>query len=255
VAHHTEIAGAVARVLLLFSITWTTIPRVLPGRGRAMRRTTKGRHAGGVFLTLEGPEGSGKSTQLRFLGAALQKAGYSVAYTREPGGTKLAEAIRDTLLSASSGESIAPETEAFLVLASRSQHVTHLIRPALARGVIVLCDRFADSTFAYQGYGRGLSLSWLQAANRTATGGLMPHLTLLLDVPVTVGLARRRQADGKPNRLDRESRQFHMRVRQGFLKLASRTPRRIKVINGNRPAPLVRAEIEAVVLGWLGTRR
>jgi dTMP kinase len=220
-----------------------------------MGRQSKRRHGQGVFLTLEGPEGSGKSTQILLLGAALHQAGYPVAYTREPGGTKLAEAIRNTLLSASSDESIAPETEAFLVLAARSQHVTHFIRPALERGSIVLCDRFADSTFAYQGFGRGLSLSWLQTANEAATGGLMPDLTLLLDVPVTVGLARRQHANGNQNRLDQESRQFHMRVRQGFLKLASRTPRRIKVINANRQAPVVRAEILAVVLGWLRTRR
>ena len=219
-----------------------------------MARPGTSRQARGVFLTLEGPEGSGKSTQIAFLGAALRKAGYSVAYTREPGGTKLAETIRGTLLSASSEETIAPETEAFLVLAARSQHVTHFIRPALAKGSIVLCDRFADSTFAYQGFGRRLSLSWLQTANHAATSGLMPHLTLLLDVPVSVGLARRRQASGKPNRLDQESKQFHRRVRKGFLTLASRTPRRIKVINANRPAPMVRAEIEAVVLGWLRKR-
>ena len=219
-----------------------------------MGRAGKSRQSQGVFLTLEGPEGSGKSTQIAFLGAALRKAGYSVASTREPGGTKLAETIRGTLLSASSAESITPETEAFLVLAARSQHVTHFIRPALARGSIVLCDRFAESTFAYQGFGRRLSLSWLQTANHAATNGLIPHLTLLLDVPVSVGLARRRQASGKPNRLDQESTQFHMRVRNGFLTLASRTPRRIQVINANRPAPVVRAEIEAVVLGWLRKR-
>jgi dTMP kinase len=219
-----------------------------------MERPGKSRQSRGLFLTLEGPEGSGKSTQILFLGAALQKAGYSVAYTREPGGTKLAETIRGTLLSATSGESIAPETEAFLVLAARSQHVTHFIRPALARGAIVLCDRFADSTLAYQGFGRRLSLSWLQTANHAATGGLMPHLTLLLDVPVSVGLARRRQASGNPNRLDQETQQFHMRVRKGFLTLASRAPRRIKIVNANRPAPEVRAEIEAVVLGWLRKR-
>src|ERR671913_2116230 len=219
-----------------------------------MERPGKSRQARGMFLTLEGPEGSGKSTQIAFLGAALRKAGYPVVYTREPGGTKLAEIIRGTLLSPSSAEPIAPETEAFLVLAARSQHVAHFIRPALARGSIVLCDRFADSTFAYQGFGRRLSLSWLQTANHAATRGLLPHFTLLLDVPVSVGLARRRQASGKLNRLDRESKQFHMRVRKGFLALASRTPRRIKVINANRPAHVVRAEIEAVVLGWLGKR-
>jgi len=216
------------------------------------RRTRRDRR--GLFLTLEGPEGSGKSTQLRFLGTALRNAGYSVLYTREPGGTPVAEAIRNTLLSATSKEPITRETEALLVLAARSQHVVHRIRPAITRGSIVLCDRFADSTFAYQGFGRGLSLPWLELANRAATGGLMPHLTLLLDVPASVGLARRRRAHGQQNRLDRETIRFHQRVRRGFLVLASRMPRRIKVINANRSTELVRAEIAALVLGWLRTR-
>jgi dTMP kinase len=219
-----------------------------------MGRSGKPRSMAGAFLTLEGPEGSGKSTQIRLLGAALRKAGYAVAYTREPGGTLIAEAIRETLLSASPKEPITPQTEALLVLAARSQHVAHMIRPALARGAIVLCDRFADSTFAYQGFGRGLSLSWLQTANRAATGGLTPHLTLLLDVPASIGLARRRQAGGNPNRLDRESAEFHRRVRRGFLRLAARTPRRIKIIDANRPVDAVRAQVEALVLGWLRTR-
>ncbi len=219
-----------------------------------MGRSRNGRNPRGVFFTLEGPEGSGKSTQILFLGAALRRAGYSVVYTREPGGTKVAEAIRDTLLSGTANEPITPETEALLVLAARSQHVAHAIRPALARGSIVLCDRFADSTFAYQGFGRGLSLSWLELANQAATGGLMPDLTLLLDVPASIGLARRRRSRGKQNRLDRESATFHRRVRQGFLTLASRTPRRIKVVNADRPVKVVRAEIAALVLGWLRTR-
>jgi dTMP kinase len=166
----------------------------------------------------------------------------------------LAEAIRATLLSARSKEAITPETEALLVLAARSQHVTHLVQPALDQGAIVLCDRFADSTLAYQGYGRGLSVSWLEHVNRAATGGLVPDLTLLLDVPASVGLARRRRASGRQNRLDRESAMFHQRVRRGFLKLASRQPRRIKVIDANRPVEVVRAEIETLVLGWVRTR-
>jgi dTMP kinase len=219
-----------------------------------MRQTRKRRGQRGLFLTLEGPEGSGKSTQMLLLGAALRKAGHSVVSTREPGGTKVAEAIRETLLCATSNEPITPHTEALLMLAARSQHVAHLIRPALDRGAIVLCDRFADSTFAYQGFGRRLSLSWLEHANRAATGGLMPHRTLLLDVPASIGLARRRGARGNQNRLDRESAAFHQRVRQGFLTLASRAPRRIKVVNANRPVQAVRAEIEALVLGWLRTR-
>jgi dTMP kinase len=214
----------------------------------------KRRYPGGLFLTLEGPEGSGKSTQIRFLATVLRKAGFSVTSTREPGGTALAEAIRKTLLSASSKEPILPETEALLVLAARSQHVAHVIRPALNQRSIVLCDRFADSTFAYQGFGRGLSLTWLQSANRAATGGLMPDLTLLLDIPVPIGLARRRHARGNRNRLDRESAKFHERVRRGFLRLASRAPGRIKVINAHQPVDAVRAEIEALMLGWLRAR-
>ncbi len=208
----------------------------------------------GAFLTLEGPEGSGKSTQIQHLADLLRNAGYLVTATREPGGTKVAEAIRKTLLSATSREPITARTEALLVLAARSQHVSQLILPALTRGSIVLCDRFADSTFAYQGFGRGLSLSWLRTANRAATGGLVPHLTVLLDVPVTTGLTRRGHAPGNPNRLDRESRAFHQRVRRGFLRLASEAPRRIKVINASRPVEMVRAEIESLVLGWLRSR-
>ena len=211
-------------------------------------------HGIGLFVTVEGPEGSGKSTQIQYLDTALRKAGYSVTATREPGGTKVAEAIRRTLLSPGSDERIAPETEALLVLAARRQHVAHLIQPALARGSIVLCDRFADSTFAYQGFGRGLSLRWLRTANRGATGGLMPDLTLLLDVPPSIGLKRRGLARGTLNRLDRESLKFHQRVRQGFLTLASAAPQRIKVINAARPVTVVRAEIEALVLGWLRTK-
>jgi dTMP kinase len=221
----------------------------------AMKRKTTGRSARGLFLTLEGPEGSGKSTQIPFLAATLKSAGYDVSPTREPGGTKVAESIRALLLSGTANEPILAETEALLVLAARSQHVAHVIRPALARGSIVLCDRFAHSTFAYQGFGRGVSLSWLQTANRAATGNLMPDLTLLLDIPTASGLARRRQARGTPNRLDRESVRFHERVRRGFLTLASRTPRRIKVINADRPVDVVRAEIEALVLGWLRTKQ
>jgi dTMP kinase len=205
-------------------------------------------------VTVEGPEGSGKSTQIRHLAGVLRHAGYHVMVTREPGGTPVAEAIRNQLLSATSQEPITAQTEALLVLAARSQHVAQLILPALARGSIVLCDRFADSTFAYQGFGRGLSLSWLRTANRAATAGLVPHLTLLLDVPVTTGLTRRGRARGTLNRLDRESLAFHQRVRRGFLKLASRAPRRIKVINADRPVEIVRAEIEALVLGWFRSR-
>ncbi|HTL61965.1 MAG TPA: dTMP kinase [Nitrospira sp.] len=219
-----------------------------------MNRTRRRSHPRGAFLTFEGPEGSGKSTQILYLTRTLRNAGYHVTATREPGGTKIAEAIRKTLLSATSHEPITAESEALLMLAARSQHVAQLIRPAVARGSVVLCDRFADSTFAYQGFGRGLSLSWLRTANEAATGGVMPDLTLLLDVPASVGLRRRGQAGGNPNRLDREALTFHQRVRRGFLSLASQARRRVKLIDADRPAEVVRAEIEALVLGWLRTR-
>ena len=130
---------------------------------------TKKQQTRGLFITLEGVEGSGKSTQIRHLAEVLTKAGYHVLQTREPGGTVTAEAIRHILLTASSHEPVTPQAEALLILAARCQHVTHLIMPALRRGTVVLCDRFSDSTFAYQGFARGLDLQWLRAANKVAT--------------------------------------------------------------------------------------
>lgn len=219
-----------------------------------MRKSLKRRRHRGLFITLEGPEGSGKSTHIRYLTSMLRRSGYRVIQTREPGGTKVAEAIRHILLLSSSRERITPEAESLLILAARGQHVTNLIEPALIRGAVVLCDRFSDSTFAYQGFAREVSLAWLQTANKFATRGLTPDLTLLLDVPVSIGLSRRRKAQGKQNRLDRESKRFHQLVRNGFLKLAAQSPRRMRVINANRSESEVRAEIESVVLGWLARR-
>lgn len=205
----------------------------------------------GRFITLEGIEGSGKSTQIRYLAKVLTQTGYRVLQTREPGGTATAEAIRHILLTTSSHEPVTPQTEALLILAARCQHITHLIRPALQRGTVVLCDRFSDSTFAYQGFGRGLDLQWLRAANEVATGGLTPDLTLILDLPVSVGLARRRIDRGQQNRLDRETERFHRKVRRGFLALAAEEPVRIKILNANRPAQEVRDELAEIVVGWM----
>lgn len=182
----------------------------------------------GLFITLEGIEGCGKSTQARLLGEYLRSQGHLTVETREPGGTPLAEKIRSVLLDRAD-EPVAPETEAFLVLAARRQHVAQVIEPALARGAIVLCDRFSDSTLAYQGYARGLNVSLLERLNRLATQAVTPHLTLLFDLPVSTGLARRRSAS-ETNRLDRESLRFHHTVRAGFLDLARRHPARMKVI-------------------------
>jgi dTMP kinase len=216
---------------------------------------TKKQQTPGLFITLEGIEGSGKSTQIRHLAELLARAGFHVLQTREPGGTATAEAIRHILLTASSHEPVTPETEALLILAARCQHVTHLIEPALRRGTVVLCDRFSDSTFAYQGFARGLDLQWLRAANKVATGGLMPDLTLVLDLPVSVGLARRRADRGEQNRLDRETERFHRKVRRGFLTLAAEEPRRMTVVNANRPAQEVQDELGAIVVGWVARSR
>ena len=212
---------------------------------------SKKRPTRGLFITLEGVEGSGKSTQIRHLAEMLTQNGYSVLQTREPGGTASAEAIRRTLLTPSSHEPVTPEAEALLILAARSQHVTHLIMPALRRGTVVLCDRFSDSTLAYQGFGRGLDLQWLRAANTVASGGLTPDLTLVLDLPVSVGLARRRADRGQENRLDRETDAFHRKVRRGFLALAAEEPARMKILNANRSALEVRDELSEVVVRWM----
>ncbi|MFM9907389.1 MAG: dTMP kinase [Nitrospiraceae bacterium] len=215
----------------------------------------KKRETRGLFITLEGTEGSGKSTQISYLAKVLTKAGYRVLQTREPGGTATAEAIRHILLTASSKEPVTPQAEALLILAARSQHVTHLIKPALRKGTIVLCDRFSDSTLAYQGFARGLDLQWLKEANEVATDGLAPDLTLVLDLPISVGLARRRADRGPQNRLDREAERFHRKVRRGFLALAAEEPGRMKVVNAHRPPQEVRDELTEIVLGWIGNPR
>ena len=216
---------------------------------------TKQQHTRGLFITLEGGEGSGKSTHIRHLAEVLTQAGHRVLQTREPGGTATAEAIRHLLLSASSQEPVTPQAEALLILAARSQHVRHLIRPALQSGTVVLCDRFSDSTFAYQGFARGLDLQWLRAANEVATGGLTPNLTIVLDLPVSVGLARRRANRGEQNRLDREAERFHRKVRRGFLALAADEPGRMTVVNSNRPAQEVQDELTQIVVGWITRSR
>ncbi len=199
----------------------------------------------GLFITLEGIEGCGKSTQARLLGEYLRSQGHAIVETREPGGTPLAEKVRSVLLDRAD-EPVAPETEAFLVLAARRQHVAQVIEPALARGAIVLCDRFSDSTLAYQGYARGLNVPLLERLNRLATHAVTPHLTLVFDLPVATGLARRRSAS-ETNRLDRESLRFHQKVRAGFLDLAKRHPARIKVIPSRASKETVARAVARIV--------
>lgn len=215
--------------------------------GRALEKSA------GIFITLEGGEGSGKTTQARRLCDRLAAQGLDVLHTREPGGTLLAERLRSILLD-QSGETIAPETEAYLIFAARRQHVDHVIKPALARGMTVVCDRFSDSTMAYQGYGRGLNLRMLRRMNDWATGKLAPRLTLLFDVPVGVGL-RRRRGHAAQNRLDRETERFHRKVRAGFHALARRDPRRIKVIDSTQPLESVAQTVGELVMSRIETYR
>jgi len=210
----------------------------LPSMSTRIKRAHARRR--GVLITFEGIEGSGKTTQLAKLASRLREQLFQVVEPREPGGTPLAEQIRGMMLNIPRTEPghtpkpdhefIAPESEAALVFAARSQHVIQVIEPAIADGAIILCDRFSDSTLAYQGYARGLDMRTLILFNRLATRGVLPALTLLFDLPVDTGLARRRRQDTEQNRLDRETRSFHSKVRQGFLDLAKRHHRRIKII-------------------------
>jgi dTMP kinase len=213
----------------------------------------------GILITFEGVEGSGKTTQLRRLATLLRQDGYRVVETREPGGTAIAERIREILLSKPGrlpvSEPMTAACEVYLILAARSQHVTHVIEPALQAGSIVLCDRFSDSTLAYQGYGRGLDLAALQEMNRLATNGLEPSLTLLFDVPVATGLMRRRKFAMEQNRLDHETHDFHEKVRKGFLALAARAPRRVKRIDGLPHPETVAVTVASAVRAFLTKAR
>ncbi len=194
----------------------------------------------GLFVTLEGPDGSGKTTQEKMLTEYLQARGLSVICTREPGGTEIGEQIREVIFSQKSG-AIRDETEVLLFSAARAQIVGQLIRPALADGKIVLCDRYADSTMAYQGYGLGLDLAALRAITRFATGGLVPDLTFYIDVPVEEGLARKHGGD--VNRLDEKDVAYHRRVRAGYLEMARQEPHRWVVVDGTQPRDQVQQQL------------
>ncbi len=193
-----------------------------------------------LFITFEGPEGSGKTTQIQLLTEYMQECGHPVLCTREPGGTEISEQIRQVILS-KRNQSISDETEALLYSAARSQIVAELIRPALDSGKIVLSDRYADSTLAYQGYGLGLNLDALRAITRFATGGLVPDRTFFIDVPVEFGLKRKRR--GATNRLDDKSVAYHERVYAGYLEMIKAEPHRWIVIDGTRAVDQVQSDI------------
>lgn len=189
----------------------------------------------GTLVTLEGGEGSGKSSQAEALSELLRAERYAVAVTREPAGTEVGDIVKGILQR---GVALTPEAELFLFEAARAQHVQEVIRPALERGEVVLCDRYTDSTMAYQGYGRGLSLDHLRAVNHIATGGLPPHFTILLDLPPEKGLARK-DHERLGDSIGKEPLEFHERVRAGYLELAKREPKRIAVVDASPPAKQV----------------
>ena len=206
-----------------------------------------------MFITFEGPDGSGKTTQLRNLADFLCQQNYQVLTTREPGGTIISEQIRSILFDLKNTEMV-PRTEILLFLASRAQLVEQVIRPYLSSGGIVLCDRYADSTLAYQGYGHQVNLDQLKVLIDFATGGLKPDLTLLLDLGVEEGLRRRVQG-GDWNRLDAYARAFHQRVRQGFLELAGEEPQRWVTIDAGQPPEQVQIAIRQEVARRLGVQQ
>jgi dTMP kinase len=210
----------------------------------------------GTFITLEGVEGSGKTTQAAILADALRAQGRRVTVTHEPGGTRAGEAIRAIFLDPAVSLQVA--TELLLVLADRAQHVREKLRPAVAAGEIVISDRYSDSTVAYQGYGRGFDLKLLGELNHLASDGMRPDLTIVLDCPAETGLARTRaRVQGNergPDRFEGERIEFHRRVRDGFLTIAREEPGRVIVINSTREKAAVSADILRAVADALKRR-
>lgn len=209
----------------------------------------------GAFISLEGVEGVGKSTNVAFTAELVRQAGYDVVATREPGGTPLGERVREWILTGDHG-ALSPEVEALLMFAARARHLDTVIRPALAAGRWVVCDRFTDASIAYQGGGRGASRTLLDALKVEIQKGLDPDLTLLLDAPLDVGASR--IGDRTPDHFEREQRPFFERVRAAYLALAAQYPERIKVIDAAMPLPQVQRQIEAEIaalLGRLGSKK
>lgn len=207
---------------------------------------------GAPFVTFEGIEGSGKTTQVQLLSGHLASRGIAHVVTREPGGTKLAESIRNLLLSRG-GETVFPETELLLYEAARAQHVRLVVAPSLDSGKAVLCDRFCDATLAYQGRARSLPESWIEELNAYAAAGLVPDVTFLLDLPPELGLARIAGRSGGNDRLEAESLAFHRLVREGYLALHARHPGRIVRLDATLPPDRVFSEVREAVaarFGW-----
>jgi dTMP kinase len=206
--------------------------------------------ATGVFFAFEGGEGTGKTTQLKVLADALAERGYDVVLTHEPGDSPVGARLRELLLDPATD--ITAQTEALLYAADRAEHVAHVVAPALARGAVVITDRYMDSSISYQGFGRGLDLETVIRTSRWATGGLVPHLTLVLDLPVELGLRRARGRSGRADRLEAEAIDFHERVRAGFLQLAKSDPARYAVIDAAGAPDQVADAVRVAVFAVLG---
>lgn len=207
----------------------------------------------GLFITLEGPEGAGKSTNREYLAERLRAQGIDVVLTREPGGTPLAERIRELLL-APSDEAMCADTELLLVFAARAQHLAQVICPALARGAVVLCDRFTDATYAYQGGGRGLSQARIATLETFVQGALRPDLTLVFDLPVEVGLARA-SARGRLDRFEQEGRAFFDAVRSTYLERAQAQPQRYRLVDAAQTLEQVQVQLDALLPQLLDLHR
>ncbi len=207
----------------------------------------------GLFITLEGPEGAGKSTNREYLAERLRAEGIDVVLTREPGGTPLAERIRELLL-VPSDEAMCADTELLLVFAARAQHLDQVIRPALARGAVVLCDRFTDATYAYQGGGRGLSQARIATLETFVQGALRPDLTLVFDLPVEVGLARA-SARGRLDRFEQEGRAFFDAVRSTYLERAQAQPQRYRLVDAAQTLEQVQVQLDALLPQLLDLHR
>ena len=200
----------------------------------------------GLFITLEGPEGAGKTTNRAYLAEQLQAQGFVVTLTREPGGTALAELIREILL-APHAETMAVDTELLLMFAARAQHLAQVILPALAEGKIVICDRFTDATYAYQGGGRGLDCSRIALLEQFVQGDLRPDMTLLFDLPVEEGMARA-VARGKLDRFEQEQQLFFEKVRQSYLQRAQNDPQRFRLVNAQQTLADVQKSLDQYLL-------
>jgi dTMP kinase len=196
----------------------------------------------GLFVTFEGVEGAGKTTQLKLTEAWLRSLSYQVKTTREPGGTELGTGIRALLLQ---GGEVSDRAELLLLMADRAHHVQTAIKPGLAQGFIILCDRYYDSTISYQGYGRGMDLEQIAQINRIATNGLQPNLTLWFDLDVKVGLSRAKQVSGQPDRMERLDLEFHQRVAEGFRELAEQERDRIVRIDASQNPEQIQLQIQS----------